>query len=393
MRGGIRMKLTKEGDLLIAGIDYRKEVPVVCCMTGQMQEPEYVPMEFSRPCGKNACFRKILSTLKKYGAKEKIRAVLVLPDMSEDSIRQYIQEACQAGFDRKQLKVISEAESIADFVMRQSNDIWQHRVYVLGFEPETVRAVCVRVNKRTSPMLVQVEEPESWRVGTLLEGGRDEKLAEYIGDRFSGEPVSAVFLTGTDLNAADYRKSREALCYRRRVFLAEQICARGACMSMTEEKRQYLFLSEQTLLYNVAVRSRRGGKESLYTLAEAGENWYEVHKEQEMILLGDSVLELAFQPMLGGEAIRAGMRLNDIPKRPEGATRILVELHFSGPAQCEVRVTDLGFGELYPASDLYWMDTFTLDEEEETAYGAGSDLSEPADEDRIYGGTDRTESL
>ena len=39
----------------------------------------------------------------------------------------------------------------------------------------------------------------------------------------------------------------------------------------------------------------------------------------------------------------------------------LVELHFSCPAQCEVRVTDLGFGELYPASDLYWMDTFTLD--------------------------------
>ena len=63
-------------------------------------------------------------------------------------------------------------------------------------------------------------------------------------------------------------------------------------MSMTEEKRQYLFLSEQTLLYNVAVRSRRGGKESLYTLAEAGENWYEVHKEQEMILLGDSVLDV-----------------------------------------------------------------------------------------------------
>lgn len=141
--------------------------------------------------------------------------------------------------------MISEAESIADFVMRQSNDIWQHRVYVLGFEPETVRAVCVRVNKRTSPMLVQVEEPESWRVGTLLEGGRDEKLAKYIGDRFSGEPVSAVFLTGTDLNAADYRKSREALCYRRRAFLAEQICARGACMSMTGGEKAVSVLSEQ----------------------------------------------------------------------------------------------------------------------------------------------------
>ena len=387
------MKLTKE-DLLIAGIDYRKEVPVVCCMTGQMKEPEYIPMEFVRPCGRNTCFRKILSTLKKYGAKEKIRAVLVLPDMAEDSIRQYVQEACQAGFDREQLKVISEAESIADFVMQQTNDIWQHRVYVLGFEPETVRAVCVDVNRRTSPMLVQVEEPESWRVGTLLEGGRDEKLAEYITDRFSEKPVSAVFLTGTDLNAADYRKTREVLCYRRRVFLAEQICARGACMSLAEEKKPYLFLSEQTLLYNVAVRSRRGGKEGLYTLAEAGENWYEVHQEQEMILLGEQVLELVFQPMLGGDPVRAGMRLTDIPKRPEGASRILVELHFSGPKQCEIKVTDLGFGELYPASDLYWMDTFSLgEEEEEVSYGTGSDLSEPEGEDSVYGRTDRSESV
>ena len=107
-----------------------------------------------------------------------------------------------------------------------------------------------------------------------------------------------------------------------------------------------------------------------------------------MILLGDSVLELAFQPMLGGEAIRAGMRLNDIPKRPEGATRILVELHFSGPAQCEVRVTDLGFGELYPASGLYWVDSFLLEEEEEN-HGTGGDLQEQTGEDTISGGTDR----
>ena len=387
------MKLTEE-DLLIAGIDYRKDVPVVCCMTGQMKEPEYIPMEFVRPCGRNTCFRKILSTLKKYGAKEKIRAVLVLPDMTEDSIRQYVQEACQAGFDRKQLKVISEAESIADFVMQQTNDIWQHRVYVLRFEPETVRAVCVDVNRRTSPMLVQVEEPESWRVGTLLEGGRDEKLAEYVTDRFSEKPVSAVFLEGTDLNAADYRKTREVLCYRRRVFLAEQVCARGACMSMAKEKKPYLFLSEQTLLYNVAVRSRRGGKEGLYTLAEAGKNWYEIHQKQEMILLGEQVLELVFQSMMGGDPVRAGMRLTDIPKRPEGASRILVELQFSGPKQCEIKVTDLGFGELYPASDLYWMDTFSLGEEkEEVSYGTGSDLSEPEGKDSVYGGTDRPESV
>ena len=144
----------------------------------------------------------------------------------------------------------------------------------------------------------------------------------------------------------------------------------------------------------MAVRSRRGGKEGLYTLAEAGKNWYEIHQKQEMILLGEQVLELVFQSMMGGDPVRAGMRLTDIPKRPEGASRILVELQFSGPKQCEIKVTDLGFGELYPASDLYWMDTFSLGEEkEEVSYGTGSDLSEPEGKDSVYGGTDRPESV
>ena len=109
-------------------------------------------------------------------------------------------------------------------------------------------------------MLVQAEEPEYWYVGNLLEGGRDEKLAETVKERFSGEPVSSVFLTGTDFNARDYKKSRDEICFRRRVFLAEQICARGACMlaQAGKDRVPYLFLSEQTLLYNVGIRSRRG---------------------------------------------------------------------------------------------------------------------------------------
>ena len=70
-------------------------------------------------------------------------------------------------------------------------------------------------------------------------------------------------------------------------------------MSMTEEKRQYLFLSEQTLLYNVAVRSRRGGKESIYTLAEAGQNWYDIQVSQEMILRGQPGAGAGFSAYVG----------------------------------------------------------------------------------------------
>lgn len=41
--------------------------------------------------------------------------------------------------------------------------------------------------------------------------------------------------------------------------------------------------------------------------------------------------------------------------------------------RCEVKVTDLGFGELYPASDLYWKESFLM-EEQEDGHGTGNDL-------------------
>ena len=140
------------------------------------------------------------------------------------------------------------------------------------------------------------------------------------------------------------------------------MAAGDACKS-----RAYLFLNEQTLRYNVNIRSRRAGKEQLYTLISAGCSWYEAKASCEVLLLEEPLLEFVFSSMLGGEPIREGLLLTDIPERPPGAG-----MWFSGPRQCEVKVSDLGFGELYPASDLYWKETFWL--EEEDSYGAGDDL-------------------
>ena len=188
--------------------------------------------------------------------------------------------------------------------------------------------------------------------------------------------MSAVFLAGTDFNARDYKKSREEICFHRRVFLAEQIHARGACAAAGDQsgKKKYLFLNEQTLLHNVGIRSIKNGKEVIYTLISAGCSWYDAGCHTEMLLRGeDHILEFYFQSMMGGDPVRKRFQLTDLPARPDGASRVLVEAHFTDRYRCEVKVTDLGFGELYPASDLYWKESF-LTEEQEDGHGTGNDL-------------------
>lgn len=370
------MNIGKESGTIHAGIDYREEYPKVCCQTEQMKEPLVLSLDFTGQSGHAACFRKILSALKRYGDKERIRAAVIVPGMSEEEIRQYTREACEAGFLEKQLQIMSESESVVHFVMHQTNDIWQHRVWILEFGKAEVKATAVRVNKRTTPMLIRTEESQYWQIGSLSDGGRDGRLLEHVREHFGKEHVSAVFLTGTDLNVRDYKKSREEICFRRRVFLGDLIHARGACMASGEKagSRPYLFLGEQTLLLNMGIKSRRGGAEEFYTIINAGCNWYEAEGSCEVLLLDEPLLEFAFCSMLGGEPVRAGMMLTDLPERPGGTGRLLVEAHFTGPLQCEVKVTDLGFGELYPSSDLYWKESFMLEDQEERHDGDGFHL-------------------
>ena len=99
------MEKTSGSGRICAGIDYREGRPRVCYQTEQMKEPQELPLNFEKQTGHAACLRKILSALKRYGKKEDIRAAVVLPDMSEESIRQTLKEAYEAGFQEGQLQV------------------------------------------------------------------------------------------------------------------------------------------------------------------------------------------------------------------------------------------------------------------------------------------------
>ena len=93
----------------------------------------------------------MLSALKRYGAKEDLRAAVILPDLSEEGIRQYALDACEAGFREDQMQILGEQESIVHFVMHQSNDIWQQQVWLLEFGQEDIKATCLQVIKDQGP--------------------------------------------------------------------------------------------------------------------------------------------------------------------------------------------------------------------------------------------------
>ena len=71
-------------------------------------------------------------------------------------------------------------------------------------------------------------------------------------------------------------------------------------------------------------------------------------------MLDKPELEFALLPINGKEKMTTLIHLNDLPVRPKKTTRLRIELEFVNASCAKVTIKDLGFGELFPPSDMVY---------------------------------------
>lgn len=59
-------------------------------------------------------------------------------------------------------------------------------------------------------------------------------------------------------------------------------------------------------------------------------------------------------PINGKEKKTTLIHLSEIPKRPKKTTRLRIELEFTEANRAKLLIKDLGFGELFPQSDMVY---------------------------------------
>lgn len=63
--------------------------------------------------------------------------------------------------------------------------------------------------------------------------------------------------------------------------------------------RNHVFLGRDMLKANIGMNVIRQGKETYYALMDAGENWYELHKECDFLLTREREMEFVITPLNG----------------------------------------------------------------------------------------------
>lgn len=362
------------------GFDLGREYSQICCWQGQEKEPVSLSVVSGAQKYRiqtedlDSFLKKAMRLLKPYGKLHEAEAVTFCVDNAgEEEAGRIRRSAMQLmGVPESRIFVVSRQESFCDYVMSQPKEIWRHQAVLFVSREEQIHALSLQVSSRTVPAIVRTEEDSHFctPISGLSPEEKDAAFAGLIRRVFEKRAVSSVFLVGEAFEEQWYTQSLRFLCADgRRVFAGNNLFAKGACYRAMQEARasqprSYVFLDRDKIPCNVALRIAGTGKDAYYTLLEAGSSWYDAKAECEAFLLEDPVVEFILKPMQGEVILKESLYLEGLPQRPPRTTRLRIAVEFLQAGRLLVEVKDLGFGELFPSSDLSWSEEIDLTGEE-----------------------------
>lgn len=258
-------------------------------------------------------------------------------------------------------------ESFYYYALSQRKELWRYKVALFEYKKDFITGYELSINSNTKPAMVTIKnrgricldektrgsrKPEHWK------RMKDVRFLEQAKKQIGTDAYSTVYLVGEDFDQSWEHESIKYLCNRRKVYQGQNLYSKGACygamhLSGMESIGSFLYAGPDMIEYNISMKMFKRGIESRVDMINAGINYYMAYYTCEFIL--DDTDELVFTSRsIHGDTADHAVKLTDLPKRPNRATRIRMEMTFAAKDRCRVKLEDLGLGELYKSSGKKW---------------------------------------
>lgn len=282
------------------------------------------------------------------------KLVIVRESLRPKEIALFEELLPQIGITAEQFMLLDRKESFYYYLYQQEEELWLHDVFLFDYGRENLRYFIAEKNKRTVPQLIILEEGEA----DIAEREKDVSFYRVIQNLFRKRIVSSVFLIGDGFDGKWMQKSLAELCRGRRVFMGKNLYSKGACYAALAKESpddwNFVYMGDGEMKMNLSLKVRKKGVEEFYTLISAGESWYDVNRVCEVLLEGTPEIDFWIQSPHESEAKIETLELSDLPERPDKMTRLRIQVKPQSDHEVEIKIRDLGFGEIWKSSEKSW---------------------------------------
>lgn len=263
--------------------------------------------------------------------------------------------------------LMDHAESFFYHTFR-SSAIFKKEAALYHFEDDTsVNYISIGSNGTMIPYTVSVHETAAAELPKEA-AKKDSEFARFVEQTLAFSECSAVFLVGPGFERSWAKESLKVLCRgARKVYYSSNLFSRGACYAAMDKcgllrNNDIRFIGEDLVTDNIGMDVISEGERVFVRIIGAGTHWYEAENEIEFLLDNEQQIELKAVSIKDGSIRKIRMQLEGLPKRPPKTTRINLKIRYEDAKTCILSAHDLGFGELFPASNKVWEEVLIVKE-------------------------------
>lgn len=322
--------------------------------------------------------RRSMSVLNIVASPDYLEGIMFTVDiLDKRTVEVFTKVAANLHLKTDKIYFQSHVESFYYYTLYQPKELWTHEVLLCDYDNHRMKVYALDSNKKTTPVVMYIDTAEYQEMGrdvpeeteALSEREKhrlDMQFLDIAKERCRGRVISCVYLIGEGYREEWTSESLKYLCMGRRVFKGNNLYSKGACYGIKEklglsaEGKGYAFLGLDKLKANIGMKVLRKGLDSYFAIMDAGVNWFEARKEYDVILEDGDDISIILTPLNGREAREIRMTLEGIPARPQRTTRLRIMMGMVSEDQVSIKVKDMGFGELFPASGGEWTKMFDI---------------------------------
>lgn len=310
--------------------------------------------------------RKTLMLVKNYFPTEPVTKLVVTVRSTEPVLVDKIYEALSLlGLEKDRALVLNHSGAYLYYALSQDKALWMNDIGLFDFYGEGLKYYQISVNRRSKPMIAGIMMKDYTDVlnMTMLKyrdkefpGGNPAYIFENLADTILyKQTITTLYFTGSGFEGGWADEAIKSLCVGRRVFVGQNLYTKGACYAARElsgdrRLQDFLLLSDDMLVNDVNLRVYCDTAFKEIPLINAGDSWYEVDKSLEVIPEGRAELEINIKNIMTRDSAREIITVDQLPKRPDRMTRLLIHITCRDKSTGLITVTDLGFGEFSPGS-------------------------------------------
>lgn len=286
----------------------------------------------------------------------------VVFDEATGQIVKNAEEQCiRSGLKEGQVQFFTKEEAALGIIGFRGDNLLRGNAMIFDYTRK--HFVCYEVKRQKDKVFVESVDYTEQIKDAHTDRQKDEAFLNIIRQALSKGITTTVYLCGEGFAGNWFEQSTKALCIGRRVFMSKHLFACGAAYLCARKKQgnTSMDITSHTTISQIGLMVHHHGRDMFCPLIMEGKPWQDSRGEMEIFVSGVNGLSFEVRNRSGMKKASIRMPLDGMKKDADIVYKLKIQGEYIKADQCKIKITDLGFGRIRPASYQTWQQIIYLE--------------------------------